>query len=445
MSKDSIKIEEVEKITVTDESGEVISYEVSKDLVKAMEDFKKKNKKKSSDYEINRVCYPTGFVTLDLMIGKDFPSKVEGHEGEIIKSRGLRDGIMLALGGRTHRGKSVFAMNIAGNIVRPFIKEGKPAWIEYFTPEEGLEPGWLMTCAGLGGDSIEKGFIRITHRHAENTSTEGLFRLVKNIYELKTSNSDKFMYDTTDMWGRPVKKYYPTVLICDSWSMTTPKALQIEDEASNTFHARRNNINGMFLENMRPLMLEANIMFIPIVHVGEKIGMDAKYTPREYANLGKNVAVSGGKIFHFETELGIVLDKFIHVDSEKVSESLGIDCPNSRTVEALVYKSRLGMYDSTTKFSILFDPNFGFNPLYSLYVDMFELHPILGSAGAYKYINGYPDDKFFRKDFFPKFENDAEFRRRVSSVYSKQFEKYTRFVDNLPEVQKTRTLLDSIF
>lgn len=438
------KKEELVKFNISDENdgGESVEYQLNKELADAIAKFEKKNKK-SSDYEINRVCYSTGFVSLDLMLGKNIPSKVEPDK--MIKNRGLRDGVHFTIGGRTHMGKSVFAMNVAGNVVRPFIEKGLPAWIEYFASEEGLEQGWMMACAGLGNDAIEKGFIKITHRHRIHTSTEGLFRLVKRLYELKTGSPETFQYETTDMYGRPIKKYVPTVLVCDSWTMVRPEALEIKDEASNTYHARKNNINGMFLEQMRPLMLEANIMFFAIVHVGEKIGMDARYTPREYATLAKNMSVSGGKIFHFETEFGIVLNKFVHDGAEAVEECLGIPCPDSKTIGCVVYKSRFAMHDSSSKFNIVFDPDFGFNPLRSLYVDMLLDHLIFENAGAYKYLKGYPDDKFYKKDFFPKFIEDVDFRKRASVVFAEDFERYTRYVDNKNEVHKTSQLLSDIF
>lgn len=442
MSDNNVKInEEVEMVRLGDDDGGV-EYALSKDVADAISKYEKKSKKRS-DYEITRVCYPTGFVALDLMMGKDNPSKVK--EGEIIKNRGLRDGVQFAIAGKTHMGKSVFALNVAGQVVRPFIRKGLPAWIEYFASEEGLEPDWLQACAGLGNDAIENKLIRITHRHRVNTTTEGLFRLVKSIYEMKTSDPNMFMYETTDMHGCPIKKYVPTVLVVDSWTMVRPQALEIVDDASNTYHARKNNINGMMLEQMRPLMLEANIMFFAIVHLGEKIGMDARYTPREYATLNKNAAVSGGKIFHFETEFGVCLHSFIHADSKGVEDALGIPCPNSKTIGGLVYKSRFAMHDAESKFCLVFDPDFGFNPLKSLFVDMMTNSDIFGSAGAYKYLVGYEDEKFYKKDFFTKFIENKDFRTRAANLYSKKFERYTRYVDNASLVSETEKLLAEIF
>ena len=231
----------------------------------------------------------------------------------------------------------------------------------------------------------------------------------------------------------------------DSWTQLRSKALDIKDEASNTFHARRNNINGMFLEQMRPFMLEANIMLFAIVHVGEKIGIDVMYLQKSYSVLNAKVNISGGKQLEFETEFGIVLDKYKYENAQKLEDDLGLKVPNSKTVECTVYKSRFAMHDSTTKFNIVSDPNYGFNPLMSLMVDMMTIHSVLEDAGSYKYLKGDKDNKFYRKDFFPKFMEDKDFRARALEAYATNFEKYTKHVDNLAEVTKMRNILDVVF
>ena len=194
---------------------EEIEMKISNQLDEELKKYQKVRDKRA-EYNLNRVCYPTGFMTIDFFLGRNNPSRVD--KDKIIKNRGLRDGVLFTIGGTTHKGKSVFAMNIAGNIVRPFIQKGMPSWIEYFTPEEGLEADWMQVCCGLGNDAIRNNLIRITHRHKKHTSTEGLFKLVMDLYKLKTEAPDKFMYDTINMDGEPTKKYVPTVLVVDSWT-----------------------------------------------------------------------------------------------------------------------------------------------------------------------------------------------------------------------------------
>ena len=421
---------------------EEIEMKISNQLDEELKKYQKVRDKRA-EYNLNRVCYPTGFMTVDFFLGRNNPSRVD--KDKIIKNRGLRDGVLFTIGGTTHKGKSVFAMNIAGNIVRPFIQKGMPSWIEYFTPEEGLEADWMQVCCGLGNDAIRNNLIRITHRHKKHTSTEGLFKLVMDLYKLKTEAPDKFMYDTINMDGEPTKKYVPTVLVVDSWTQLRSTQLDITDEASSTFHARRNNFNGMYLEQMRPFMLEANIMLFAIVHVGEKIGMDVTYSQKSYAVLDKKVNISGGKQLEFETEFGVILNRYKYDSAAKLEEELGLKVPDSKTVECNVYKSRFAMHDATTKFCIVADPIYGFNPLMSTIVDMMTLHSVLEDAGSYKYLKGDKENKFYRKDFFPKFMEDEAFRKKVFETYAKNFEKYTRHVDNLAEVTKMRNMLDEIF
>ena len=78
-------------------------------------------------------------------------------------------------------------------------------------------------------------------------------------------------------------------------------------------------------------------------------------------------------------------------------------------------------------------------------VDMLTIHPVLEDAGSYKYLRGDKDNKFYRKDFFPKFMSDKDFRTRAMETYASNFEKYTKHVDNLSEVTKMRNLLDIVF
>ena len=186
-------------------------------------------------------------------------------------------------------------------------------------------------------------------------------------------------------------------------------------------------------------------MLFAIVHVGEKIGIDVQYLQKSYSVLNAKVNISGGKQLEFETEFGIVLDKYRYENAEKLENDLGLKIENSKTVECSVYKSRFAMHDNTTKFNIVSDPNYGFNPLMSLMVDMLTIHPVLEDAGSYKYLRGDKDNKFYRKDFFPKFMSDKDFRTKAMETYASNFEKYTKHVDNLSEVTKMRNLLDTVF
>ena len=137
------------------------------------------------------------------------------------------------------------------------------------------------------------------------------------------------------------------------------------------------------------------------------------YLQKSYSVLNAKVNISGGKQLEFETEFGIVLDKYKYENAQKLEDDLGLKVPNSKTVECTVYKSRFAMHDSTTKFNIVSDPNYGFNPLMSLMVDMMTIHSVLEDAGSYKYLKGDKDNKFYRKDFFPKFMEDKDFRARA--------------------------------
>lgn len=431
----TISMEELENLT----NG----LELSAALKTAMGKYNKKQEKRGlhASASSTRVCYPTGFAALDFYIGKDMPHYEKPDV--IIKNRGIRDGVQFSIGGTTHKGKSVFAVNVAGNVVRPFIRKGLPSWIEYFTPEEGLEESWLCTCAGLGADAIEKGHIRVTHRHKNHTSSDGLYKLITELHELKTTNREQFEYETTDMKGRPVKKLVPTCVVVDSWSNLTPEVL-LDQEPNATYYARKNGINGMFLEQERIMCLEANICFLAIVHAGDKSGIGDP-PKREYAAIGASMQINGGKQFHFETELGIVLNRYLHPNSTKLEELIKIPVPEkSKTVEAVVYKSRFGQHDATTLFSLVIDPTYGFCPLKSMLVDAYTYRNMFGYGGAFAYLSSNPEEKFFKKDILNKLK-EPEFKARFGRDYANAFKGYTAFKDNLNDVVETRELIDSMF
>lgn len=449
--EDNILTEE-EKLIVDKESAISLAelenltngLRLSNSLKKAMDSYNKKQAKRGimDSASSSRVCYPTGYAALDHYIGKDMPHYE--NLDVIVKSRGIRDGAHVSIGGTTHKGKSVYAMNIAGNMARPFIMKGLPTWIEYFTPEEGLEESWMCTCAGLGADAVEKGHIRVTHRHREHTSSDGLYKLITELHEMKMSNPEQFNYTDTDMRGRTVTKKVPTFLVIDSWSNLTPEVL-LDQEPNATYYARKNGINGMFLEQERIMCLEANIVMLAIVHAGDKTGIGDP-PKREYAALNASMQVNGGKQFHFETELGIVLNKYLHPNSQKLADLIKIEVPEkSKTVETVVYKSRFGQHDATTTFSLVMDPTFGFCPLKSLLVDAYTYRNMFGYGGSFAYLLSNPDKKFYKKDVPTLLRDDTDFRAEFGKSYSNAFKGYTEFKDNLQEVMQTSQLIDSLF
>lgn len=391
-----------------------------------------------------RAYYETGIPAFDAYIGNDIPD--ENDPSILHINRGLRDGVHFTIGGKTHLGKSVFAMNVAGKIVRPFIQKGLPSWIEYFTPEEGLEEVWMQTCAGLGADAVAKGFIKVTHRGNKDTSTEGLLSLVSNIHKMKMASPETFLYDTTDERGNPIKKNVPTVLIVDSWTNLVPEELLSATDFSPTFYLRKNGVNGVAMNKLRVLQLEANIMFFAIVHVGTKNEIGNSHASRDYAALAATMSVSGGKQFHFETEVGIVLQKFLLKDKAKVEDALKIKIDGTtKAIEAVIYKSRFGQHDASTTFALVYDKSVGFDSLKSLLLDAYHYRNIFKNAGSYHYLVSNPEVKFYKKDVLNMLTTDADFRKRFGEDYQRAFKDYTEYRENIKEVLATDALLDSLF
>jgi len=90
---------------------------------------------RSADFD---VMYTTGFLSLDYLNGTVV--HVNGEDRNFTyNSVGIVDGSANSIIGRSGSGKSTLTTQIAGNIVRPFIKKGLPTGL-YIDDIEGSLP-----------------------------------------------------------------------------------------------------------------------------------------------------------------------------------------------------------------------------------------------------------------------------------------------------------------
>lgn len=226
---------------------------------------------KSKDYAMKKeaspnVAYSTGFLSFDFRNG-EIISGID-PKGNTVKytSVGIQDGSMVMMIGRSGCGKTTFALQAAGNIVRPF----KTSCIFHDDIEGGISSSRRITLTGLQDSS------RYIHRNA-GINAENFYERIRMIYDLKMQNSKDYEYDTGmyDNNGERVYKLEPTVYILDSLALLMPSKYTQEEELSGQMSSTAAaKTNSMVFKRLIPMTKAANIILLTINHINENVDIN---------------------------------------------------------------------------------------------------------------------------------------------------------------------------
>lgn len=232
---------------------------------------------KSKDYNMKveteaNISYSTGFLSYDFRNGMI----VKGVDGSgnptPYYSVGIQDGSMVMIIGRSGSGKTTWAVQAAGNIIRPF----KTSCIFHDDIEGGITNERKSTLVGLTGESLRSRYI---HRNTGITG-ENFYERLKMIHDLKVDNRKEYEYDTGlyDECGGRIYKLEPTVYILDSLALLMPAKYSQEEELSGQMSSTAAaKMNSMVFKRIVPMLKSANIILLTINHINESIAL----TPRD--------------------------------------------------------------------------------------------------------------------------------------------------------------------
>lgn len=167
--------------------------------------------KKANDLEVTTpVAYPSGFITLDYLNGQKVQVFDEDDKlQEEYDSIGFVDGSMITVISDSGLGKTTLTEQIAVNICSQF----EESFVVHEDIEQASHINRLYNITGKSPRWINQHYSIYQDTHSETI----VDRFIDHA-KLKLNNRKVFEYDTglKDMFGKPIKRLIPTVVIIDS-------------------------------------------------------------------------------------------------------------------------------------------------------------------------------------------------------------------------------------
>ena len=354
------------------------------------------------------VGYSTGFLSFDFMNGCVVHAKREDQQFKYY-SVGITDGSIVTFIGRSGSGKTTVCTQMGANIIRPF----KTSCVFHDDIEGGINNNRLESLTGFyGTDLTDRYIVRNTSITAEN-----LFERIRMIYDIKMENRADYEYDTGlyDTRGNRIYKLEPTVYILDSLALLMPEKFAEEDELSGSMGASAvAKVNTAVFKKIVPLLKSANIIFMVINHITQKIDINPMQRSKaQVSYLKQGESIPGGNAPIYLTNTFIRVDD---VGKLKPTEGFYID---GSLVDLTLIKSRTNKAGQVCK--LVFDKERGFDEELSLFLLLKE-HGRVNGAGAFLYLGDRNDMKFAQKNFKQKLNELPELRevfmQEVMSVLS---------------------------
>lgn len=350
------------------------------------------------------ILYPTGFPNFDVTNGyvaEGYNPKTK--ETYTYYNTGICDGSINLIIARSGSGKSTFCVQSAANIVRPF-----PDGAIF---EENIEGGMTtQRRIQLSRFSMEETKRRFIVRNSGIT-IENFYKRVKAIHDLKMANIDKFSYDTGihDIYGEPVIKMIPTVVILDSLATISTEKVADEKEMSGQMsQTAAAKAIAAALRSLTPSCKEAGITILMINHITQKVEINPMMHSKSQTIYLKNTETLPRGV----TPIYLANNVIRIDDSAKLKPEEGFGISGSIATFSLV-KSRSAKANSATK--MVFDQEVGFDPELSMYVFLKDSGYVNGSGVGY-YLGDHTEYKFAQKNFKKKLAEDEGFRKVFQEV-----------------------------
>ena len=350
------------------------------------------------------VLYSTGFLSIDYLNGTVV--HVESEERYFTyNSTGIVDGSTNSVIGRSGSGKSTLITQIAGSIIKPFIKKGMDTGLYIDDIEGSLPQVRKEFLLGLNPDQIEK-YVDIRNT---GITSENLYQRLQTIHDIKVSNKKDYEYDTGlfDTYGNRIYKMVPTVYIIDSLPMLLPEEVLEKDELSGSMTASSiAKTNTQLFKKVNQLCKEANIILFTVNHILDEIQMGFIPKAAQISGLKQGERLPGGK-----TAIYLGNNMFRADDSLtlKADKDFGID---GSVVTITLIKSRTNATKKTVP--MIFNKTEGyFDNVLSLFM-LLKNEGKLQGAGAYLYLKECPDIKFSQRNFKQQLEEHQELRDAFS-------------------------------
>jgi len=344
------------------------------------------------------ILYPTGFLNFDFLNGYIADGMMPDGRKYKYYNIGISDGSINMVISRSGGGKTTLCAQMAANIIRPFPQ----SFIIEENVEAGLDYTRRIALSGFSKEEIQNRYVI----HNEGISIEVFFNNIKTHIDEKVKNKDKWIYDTGhfDIYGNPIYKYMPTVVILDSLAMISSTSILEDDEvAGNMSGGAEAKKIAQSIRAILPHCKKANVIIFMINHINADIQINPyqqKKAQNIYLKPGETVP-KGNMPMYASTNV-------IRIDDKKIKENEAFGF-NGTLNSLTLLKSRTAPPNTST--SLVFDPTAdGFDPTLSLYI-MLKEDGMINGAGVGCYFGDHNDCKFSQKNFKEKFEQNPELRQ----------------------------------
>ena len=346
------------------------------------------------------VLYSTGFLNIDYLNGTVI--HVESEERNFTyNSTGIVDGSTNAVIGRSGSGKSTLITQMAGAIIKPFIKKELPTGLYIDDIEGSLPEVRKEFLLGLNPKQIEE----YTDIRNSGITTENVFQRIQTIHDIKIQNRKEYEYDTGlfDTYGNRIYKLIPTVYMIDSLPMLLPEEVAEKEELSGSMTASSiAKSNTQLFKKISQLCKEANIILFTVNHILDEIQMGFIPKAAQISGLKQGERLPGGKAAIYLANNMFRADDSLTLKADK---DFGID---GSVVTITLVKSRTNATKKTVP--MIFNKTEGyFDNILSLFM-LLKNEGKLSGAGAYLYLDECPDVKFSQRNFKDQLESHKDLR-----------------------------------
>lgn len=328
------------------------------------------------------IAYKTGFPVLDYKMG--FNVNVFDEKGKLASTYpaiGITTGSIVTIIGKTHVGKSSFAIQVASNIVRPF----KSGTVIHCDLEGGTNMTRISTLSKFSPQELQDKYIL----RQSGSSIEEIKMMIAKLYTEKTSDPDKYTYKTgkLDEFGKEIITYEPTCIIIDSVPSlstyinenTKEGKKTLEEISTQTDKMRITAEIGRFLSESMQMMKAANIILFLINHIKSKPSMGVPQAP-EIRGMKQDETMPCGKALQYYSNTMIRLTS---IGAEKYTpEEHGFD---GFGVQALFIKNRSNADGIIAP--LVFDKARGYDSLYSSIMYAKDMELLGGNKNGYYFIS----------------------------------------------------------
>lgn len=352
------------------------------------------------------VLYPTGFLNIDYLNGTVV--HVESEERTFTyNSVGIVDGSTNSVIGRSGSGKSTLITQMAGNIIKPFIKKKMNTGLYIDDIEGSLPQVRKEFLLGLTPDQISE-YVEVRN---SGITTENVYQRIQAIHDIKLENKKDFQYDTElfDTYGNRIFKMIPTVYMIDSLPMLLPEDVAEKEELSGSMTASSiAKANTQLFKKISQLCKEANIILFTVNHILDEIQMGFIPKAAQISGLKQGERLPGGKaaiylannMFRADDSLTLKADKDFGIDGSVVTITLVKSRTNAtKKTVPMIFNKTEGCFDNILSLFMLLKNEGKFE-----------------GAGAYLYLKSCPDVKFGQRNFKEKLEESKELRKAFSEA-----------------------------